>query len=297
MCVVMSRKKINQEFEPICVDCWKRQSKSETSDYQDAIDVAMQNADIYIEKNGKKHEDTIRRALMESITRQAMRTSGGENGFIQDNIIPKRVLSGEASYDQMIESVVNNYKYLPSIEIARLTHVGDASGYEKVDRYIDDLHIGSDIDGEDSKDDSARYKVRHMRENSMVLERKIPKYRYLGGKAVVIACHSMLLDISNKSLNRELRLEGRKLLDANRAGNGHDYHGDKKRRVDSHMKDILEDVFWRKEDEASQDNSLGSVPLTTIYYAIYRSDTMVQSVLRGSAQSVDALLSALDPRR
>ena len=293
----MSSKKINPEYEPICVDCWKRPDGSRTSDYDDAIDVAMKNTDIYVEKNGKKHEDTIRHALMESITRQAIRTSGGDNGFSKDIPISKSVLNGNASYDQMIESVVDNYKDLPSIEIARLTHVGDFDGYEKVDRSINDLHIWSDLDGEDSKDDSARYKVRHMRENSMVLERKSARYRYLGDKAIVVACHSMLLDISDKSLNRELRIEARKILDSNRSRNGHGFHGDKTRRLDSHMQDILENIFWKKEDEVGSDNSYGAIPLTTIYYATYRPETMVQSVLRGSARSVDALFSAVDPRR
>lgn len=289
----MSRKKINREYDPMCVDCWKRPAGSGASDYQDAIDVAMQNTDIYVEKNGKKHEDTIRHALMESITRQAMRTSGGDNGFSKDIPISKSVLNGNASYDQMIESVVNNYKDLPSIEIARLTHVGDFDGYEKVDRSINDLHIWSDLDGEDSKDYSARYKVRHMRENSMILERKRARYRYLGDKAIVVACHSMLLDISDKSLDRELRIEARKLLDFSRSRNGYGFHGDKTRRLDSHMQDLLENSLWKKEDKVSSDNSYGAIPLTTIYYAAYRSETMVQSV----ARSVDALFSVVDPRR
>lgn len=286
--------RISETIEPICVDCWRMPEHSPISDYQKAINVAMQNAGQYIEKNGTRHEKTIRHALMELITRQAVRTCGSRDFNADSSTLSKSILNGTASYKKMVRTVVKHHKELASIEIARLTHVGDTEGYRTVDTAIRALHeravMDDDFDGDESQSE-ARYKVRRMEEKAVVLERRKAQYHYLGKRAIVVACHSLLLDIGNAGMSRDIRKKAHELLDANRIKNASGFHGDKTRHIPSDFRDVLEKTLWE------EGQFTGVIPLTTIYYAAYTHDTLLKAISRGSARFVDALLPSRDSRQ
>jgi hypothetical protein len=284
--------RVSEMIEPICVDCWSTSENSTISDYQKAIDVAMENTNQYIEKNGTIHEQIIRHALMESITRQAMRTCGSRDFRTDSSMLSKSILDGTASYQHMVQTVVEYPEELASIELARLTHVGDTEACHTVDTDIRTLHerAVNTIDGDKSQS-KARYKVRRMEEKAVVLERRKTQYHYLGKRAIVVACHSLLLDISNASMSRDIRKKAHELLEANRIKNAPGFHGDKTRHISSDFRDVLEKTLWEDEEFT------GVIPLTTIYYAAYTHDSLLKTISRGPARFVDALLPSKDSHR
>ena len=246
--------KVSKRYEPICVKCWDTQPQKGMSDYDEAREIALSQADHYFSYGENDHlRDKVFSALMASITKQALKTSGALD--VPSNVSPN-ILYGVPYFQEALAVIHEHGSAIPSLEVARLTHVGNHQGvtdtYSEIDRLYTSYH------GEKEElDEPPRYKIRSLDTAGVVLERKQNRYKYFGGAVIVTAGTSLLLDTANKQLNRDVRVQFDRVRRQCKAAGGFD--NGYSRRLDEEASLCIE--------EQPVDPRRGALLLSTIYYA------------------------------
>lgn len=205
--------RINQETDrlaPLALDAWRSDGPNTYSQAREVVGTSVEHSDL-----PDRLKVIAARVLDMRVARHAERNFTHftrlndlvSSGQVEKSDDYERLISGDASPVELIE-FLHQYPVIGSLEIARLTHVGDWNSREIIDHPVrNHLDESADRVGTEYFKSEVVYKVAQMdverNPHATVYRSRIMRSQF-GGAAFVIAQGNMLLDLQSNDMPKEL---------------------------------------------------------------------------------------------
>lgn len=251
--------KQNKDWQPLGLESWS------------ANNFGSSNKKITHQLELVFPEGGYRRDAAETATRASLAQQAARNHLVGplesiDEDLYWRAQNGLLLPHEAV-GLLDSQSSMKSIELARLTHLGDWDTNDKIDTPVrHDLEQG-DIDTVALHYDSYFKLVgidKTQAPSTIEVKRKREVYSHLGGGVLSVVVNHILVDLTDKSPEtRDLRKSVHDSLASFRGG---DIYTDKRRH---YLRETLES-FMRTKDSGQIPGSI--MPLSTIYYATRASE-------------------------